>query len=528
MFSSTPLAILQPRTAIAWQFDSKSVLRAGFGIFSDILPGSVADGVGMNPPYVKTFQGGFSARLVARRSRQAFPIARWTQPSPPISTFTSGFPQGELSCASPQANPSNCLLPVAITAVPSGKLHAPYFMEWSLGVEHQFGTTGSVHVQYVGTRAVNQPYLTQVNGYQTVCDGCFAPFPYAEPTDPRFGAVTQFSTGANSHYNGLQTSAIEASRPRSDGTNQLHLEPLHGHRLERRIPAIFRGRNSFAASRRFGARLRPLRLRHPPQSQRAVHLSIARLKVQNRFLGYALNGWQISGTVFWHSGIPFSVLSTPYSANGDGIVQRQRPAIRERRSGRAALCAQSDFRRHATRHSAVAQSRRVRLRRRSQHRSMRWRRQPRELPVRQLSAATPCAAPISSGAISTSPSGSPLTERVKLRFDAQFFNVFNHPNFGLPSMVLAGIPGKPSTQTGFGALTYTTSPPTGLARRRPRRRQHTPHDRLSIAPRVLAFAFPVPRPSPSMSSRAGRGICSRFCRVAACAPAFAFVVAVRM
>ena len=56
----------------------------------------------------------------------------------------------------------------------------------------------------------------------------------------------------------------------------------------------------------------------------------------------------------------------------------------------------------------------------------------------------------------------PLNERLKLRFDTQFFNVFNHPNFGLPSMVLAGIPGKPSTQTGFGALTYTTSPPTGL------------------------------------------------------------------
>jgi len=55
-----------------------------------------------------------------------------------------------------------------------------------------------------------------------------------------------------------------------------------------------------------------------------------------------------------------------------------------------------------------------------------------------------------------------LTERVKLRFDTQFFNVFNHPNFALPSMVLAGIPGKPATQTGFGAITYATSPPTGL------------------------------------------------------------------
>jgi hypothetical protein len=27
----------------------------------------------------------------------------------------------------------------------------------------------------------------------------------------------------------------------------------------------------------------------------------------------------------------------------------------------------------------------------------------------------------------------PVTEQVKLRLEAQFFNVFNHPNFGLPS-----------------------------------------------------------------------------------------------
>jgi hypothetical protein len=56
----------------------------------------------------------------------------------------------------------------------------------------------------------------------------------------------------------------------------------------------------------------------------------------------------------------------------------------------------------------------------------------------------------------------PLRNKVTMRLDAQFFNAVNHPNFALPSMVLAGVPGKPSTQTGFGALTYTTSPPTGL------------------------------------------------------------------
>ncbi len=76
-------------------------------------------------------------------------------------------------------------------------------------MEHQLGTTASLKAQYVGTRAVNQPYSTQVNGYQTVCQGCFMPFPYLQPTDPRFGAVTQFSTGANSHYNGLQLTAMK-------------------------------------------------------------------------------------------------------------------------------------------------------------------------------------------------------------------------------------------------------------------------------------------------------------------------------
>ena len=78
-----------------------------------------------------------------------------------------------------------------------------------------------------------------------------------------------------------------------------------------------------------------------------------------------------------------------------------------------------------------------------------------------------------------------LTEHVKLRIDGQFFNVFNHPNFGLPNVVYAGIPGKPSTQTGFGAFSYPTSPPTGLVGSWIRRRQFAAHDRVSSAIGVL-------------------------------------------
>src|ERR1700720_2875970 len=215
VFSSTPLAILQPRTAIAWQFESKTVLRAGFGVFSDILPGAIADVVGVNPPYVQTFQGGLLGTVGGMAIAPGVPNSAVDATVAANQTFGSGFTQGQLSCASAQANPATCLPPVAMTAVPDGKLQAPYFMEWSLGLEHEFGTTGSLQAQYVGTRAVNQPYLTQVNGYQTVktasgtpCQGCFAPFP-TQPTDSRFGAVTQFSTGANSHYNGLQLTAMK-------------------------------------------------------------------------------------------------------------------------------------------------------------------------------------------------------------------------------------------------------------------------------------------------------------------------------
>jgi hypothetical protein len=472
VFSSTPLAILQPRTAIAWQFEPKSVLRTGFGVFSDILPGSVADLVGVNPPYVQTYQGGLLGTVGRTGSTGCDPVVGCTAIAPGVvnsavdatvaanQRFSLGFPQGQLSCASSQANPATCLPPVAITAVPDGKLHAPYFIEWSLGIEHQFGTTASLQAQYVGTRAVNQPYLTQVNGYQTVCQGCFAPFPYMQSTDPRFSAVTQFSTGENSHYNGLQLTAMKRL----------------GHGLQGQVNYTWSRCMDTVSNGGFlqfsaGGILSPLPgelardygpcdydIRHNLNAQYVYQLPI---KVRNRQLAQALNGWQISGTMFWHSGVPFSVLSTPYSANGNGIVQGSGPEFASAVPGVPLYD-----------HHPVPGV--------TQPGTRQWLN-----PDAFASAVDPSTGQCFGG---DGPQHCqfgdlgrnalrgpdffwsdfyltkwfPVTERVRLRVEAQFFNVFNHPNFGLPSMVLAGIPGKPSTQTGFGALTYTTAPPTGL------------------------------------------------------------------
>ena len=180
-----------------------------------------------------------------------------------------------------------------------------------------------------------------------------------------------------------------------------------------------------------------------------------------RTLGAMVNGWQLSGTAFWHSGLPFSVLSTPYSANGDGIVQGSGPQFASVVPGVPVY----------------------------DHNPIPGVTQPGTIPWLNPNAFVSAVDP-STGACAGGDSPQncqfgnlgrnalrgpdfvwsdlyltrwfALGERVKLRLDGQFFNLFNHPNFALPSNVYAGIPGKPSTQTGFGALTYTTSPPTGL------------------------------------------------------------------
>ena len=459
IFDSTPLAILQPRTAFAWQIMPRTVLRSGFGLFSDLLPGSVVDLVGANPPYSQTFQGGLLGTVGGIAVAPGVSGSAVDATVAANQVFTTGFQAGTLSCASPFSNPNSCLAPVAMTAVPDGKLRAPYFMEWSFALEHQIGNTLRLRAQYVGTRAVNQPYSTQVNGYQTVCRGCFAPFPYGAPVDPRFGSVTQLSTGANSHYNGLQTTfekrlahglEVQAnytfSRCMDTDSNGGFLafsaggilSPIPGDLQRDRGPCDYDVRHNLTASYVYGL---PIKLRGP--------------------LGVGLNGWQVSGSLFWHSGLPFSIVSAPYSANGNGIV-----------AGSGAQFATVVPGVPVYEHDPIPGT--------TQPGTIQWLN-----PNAFISSVDP-----STGACTGSDTPAncqfgdlgrnvlrgpeftwsdfyitkwfALSERVKLRFDGQFFNLFNHPNFGLPILGYAGIPGKPATQTGFGALTYTTSPPTGL------------------------------------------------------------------
>ena len=460
IFTASPAAFFQPRTAIAWQLTPKTILRTGFGLFSDILPGSVVDLVGVNPPYSRTFQGGLLGAVGGLYIAPGVPNSAVDATVAANQSFNSGFAQGELSCASPLANPAACLPPISITAVPDGKLRAPYFMQWSFGLEQEIGSTVKLRAQYVGTRAVNQPYLTQANGYQTVCPGCFAPFPYGQPLDPRFGDVTQLNTGANSHYNGLQ---LTAEKRLSHG-----VQVQANYTWSRCMDTVSNGGFlSFSSAGILSPLPGELGRNYGPcdydvrQNFNAQYVYELPIKVRNHLLAKVLNGWQVSGTAFFHTGLPFSVLSSPYTASGNGIVQGSGPQYASVVPGAPLYD-----------HSSIAGA--------TQPGTIQWLN-----PNAFVSAVDPTTgaclggdtpANCQFGNLGRNALRGPdflwsdfyltkwfrLNEHVKLRLEAQAFNVFNHTNFALPSNVYAGIPGEPSTQSGFGALAYTTAPPTGL------------------------------------------------------------------
>lgn len=459
LFSSTELAIWQPRTAVAWQFAPDWVLRAGFGVFSDILPGSVADLVGANPPYVNTFQGGLLGSAGGLAVAPGVPNSAIDSLAAANQAFLAGFAQAELSCASSLANPAHCLPPVSITAVPDGKLHAPYFLQWSVAIEHQFGDMASVRAQYVGTRAINLPYQEEVNGYQTICAGCFAPFPYGQPIDPRFASVDQLNTGANSNYNGLQ---LTGEKRLSRGL-QLHVNFTWSHCLDTVSNGGFLSFSSAGIlsplpgelGRQYGNCDYDV-----PHNFNATYVYELPFKTNRSRLGALISGWQVSGTFFWHSGLPFSVLSAPYSANGNGIVQGSGPQFASVIPGVPLYD-----------HQPIPGV--------TQPGTIQWLN-----PNAFVSSVDPNTGACNGG---DSPANCQfgdlgrnslrgpqffwsdlyitkrfrVSEKVSLRVEGQFFNVFNHPNFALPSVV-AGVPGQPGTQTGFGAISSTTSPPTGL------------------------------------------------------------------
>jgi hypothetical protein len=458
LFPATPLLSWQPRASAAYKLSNKTAVHAGGGVFNDIIPAQIADLGATNPPYAPVFVGGINGQVGGVGIAPGVPDSAVDAIAQANRSFQSVFRSGGAPCAGLPAGAPTCPLAVGLNTFPTGTLKTPYFLQWSLGVERELGARGALRIDYVGTRAVHEPYQVQLNGYQTVCDGCFAPFAYQQPLDQRFGSVNEFRTGAGSHYTGLQTSVTKQFAGLTLRGNYTYshcldevsnggllpfstlgiLYPLPGDLRKEYGNCDYDVRHNLSA---FGIYEIPFHSGHAG-------------------LRYMLSGWQVSQTAFLHSGLPFSVVSAPYTANNEGVFQGSGPQ-------------------YANRVPSVPLYRKSLVTGVTQPGSLQWLNPDAFASVVDPSTGA-CAGGDSSVNCQFGDSGRnnyrgphftyselyvtkkvQLSEHVTFRFDTQFFNLFNHPNFALPTNQ-AGTPGKPGTQTGFGALTSTISPPTGL------------------------------------------------------------------
>jgi hypothetical protein len=317
----------------------------------------------------------------------------------------------------------------------------------------------TLRAQYVGTHGYDLTYQMHVNGYQTVCEGCFAPYPYLKPPDPRFGDVTQFMSNATSRYKGLQ---LTLQRRPSAGSSWI-VNYTWSHSQD----AVSNGGFlPFAA----GALLSPLPgelarnsgnadydIRH---NLTASYTYEVPAHATRPWLAALVNGWQVSETLFWHTGVPFTVQSAPYTANGNGIINGGGPQF-------ASLVPGAPLYTTTPIPGVTAPG------------TLQW-----LSPDAFMSSVNPSTGACRGGdSPATCQFGSlgrntvrgpqfvwsdiyvtkriASSRRTTVRAEIQVFNLFNRANFALPTST-AGVPGEPSTQTGFGALVSTTSPPTGL------------------------------------------------------------------
>ena len=473
LFAATPLFVYQPRASIAYQLRPRTAVHAGFGVFNDIIPQQIADSGLMNAPNDPSFTGGIGGQVGGLGIAPGVPGSAVDAAAAANRSFQSTFSSGGAPCAGIQPGAPTCPLAVSLNTFPTGTLKTPYYYQYNLGVEQQIGSRGNLRADFVGTRGLHEPYQVQLNGYQNVCNGCFAPFPYQQPLDQRFGNVTEFQTGASSIYNGLQTVytqqwsglTLRANYTLShclDEVSNGGLLAFSTQGLESPLPGEL--------SRQYASC--DYDVRH---NISAYGMYQVPFHSGNPILRQVFGGWSFSETGFLHSGLPFSVLSQQYSANGNGVLQAYNPA----------QTIQFAVPNYANRVPGVPLYRKTPYPDVTIDGTKQWLNPDAFVSVVDPTTGA-CYTGVLGGQNEDNPTicqfgGSgrnsvrgphftysdmyisksfPIREGIKLRIDGQMFNAFNHPNFALPSTVQAGVPG--SVPAKFGTLQSVVPPPTGL------------------------------------------------------------------
>src|SRR5271165_120777 len=404
-----------PRLGMAYSVDAKTSIRAGYGISYTFFnrPGSAIEGI--NGPLA----------IFGTLSQSVLPG------QPGFLTTQNGFNAGIASTFNPITT-NNDYIPA--------NTRWPYVQNWLFSIQREIAKDTVIEVAYNGNHSLRLPILGDYNQAVPNAPGGTLGVQARRP-DQSFGAITWVDPAGNNDYNGLSA------------------------RLEHRFGQGLYFLNSFTWSKAMGdseqaleyysnataanpQNIHDLAAERGPSSFDVKFINVTSVVYDlpfgkgrtfanslNPLLDAILGGWELNGINTANTGTPINVYYAPPAANDvTGLASNleyrgaalQRPNV----SGSAAS--------QSTAQSLL-----------SYFAGYTFTTPPANAPFGNLGRNAFRAPSLEQWDLAVDKNFR-ITERIKLQFRAEFFNVLNHTNFGVPN--------QQSNSSAFGTIT-TTYPP---------------------------------------------------------------------
>ena len=425
----------QPRLGMAWQpFGAQHnfVVRGGIGLFYDGIPGLTVESIAGNPPYQNEFIPFFDNIAPAESSNIFADAANSNNAF--INAFANG---GTLASISDSLASLGQYFSPPNLASSAQTIRLPQYQEWNLEIQKGFGQNTILSLDYVGNHGIHEMIPNRsINGYWPG----FAGMPAAAP-DPRFGIVNYLVSAGVSSYNGM---TLSFRHNFSHGLVTANY--TYGHALD----IISNGGSTLAFIYDTNESIlypqNPYNIRDNygnADYDNRHNLNIGyvyNLPIKSLLFGHGwntlVNGWQISGTLFTHSGFPYTV----EDGNAESYLAGQGfggplYATYLNSAASAVACNSPD-------HPCLTTAQFAPSTTNPAHFGIQGRNKFRG----------PGYFNTDLGIMKTT--SLPHWESAKLSLGFQFFNVLNHPNFDQPIANLA--------DSQFGQILNTVSPPTSI------------------------------------------------------------------
>jgi len=454
-YMSTDAINVSPRLAFSWAPDAtthfpwfpgggKTIISGGIGIFYDNPPAGTVDLILSNPPAAVLFiispldaSGGTTGILPFDHANGA------------PATFAAASAAFNVNKSFNQlSNDLNPIIgynpPISFNSF-QGTIHSPQVQEWNLKLDQQIGRSTAVSVNYVGNHSIHILYAN--DWWNAVASFPFATIPgiNTNPVVPNYGTVTTLQSGAVANYNGVTFSL----REQYHDWFLAHVNYTYSHALDETSNGGFFPAG--ASSHQYQINPGSLRANNYGNADydirnlfNADYVITPPVRFENRMAKALLGGWQWSGKVYVRSGFPFTVLdgnaSAGISQGGGAIVAQQATGGASTSCGRSSASSNgnANFGTTACLNPAAFVNTA----------------DPNFTGYTTFPTQTrnqfrgPKYVDFDMGLFKSFQ----IREKLNLGIGATAFNVFNHPNFGLPDYYL----GDPT----FGQIQNMQSTPT--------------------------------------------------------------------